>query len=222
MVFNPSKCYVLSIHRKKSPVIHDSMIKGQALEHVQRHQYLGVTISNDLNWKYHVEKIVGKASGTLGFIKRNLKHCPQEVKVQAFKSLVRPILEYSSSVWYPYVNNQIQAIEKVQRRAVRFASNFKEREPGCMSAQMKRLDIPTLQDRRKQARLKLFKKIINNTSAVKVPSYVLRNTASTRRCSYNSQTFIPLIYETESYKNSFFLRMIKDWDANSNNEILEL
>ena len=224
MVFNPSKCYVLSIHRKKSPVIHDYMIKGQALEHVQRHQYLGVTISNDLNWKYHVENIVGKASTTLGFIKRNLKHCPQEVKVQAYKSLVRPILEYSSSVWDPYVNNQIQAIGKVQRRAVRFASNFKELEPGCMSAQMKRLDIPTLQDRRKQARLKLFKKIINNTSAVKVPSYVLRNTASAtaRQCSNNSQTFIPLLCKTEQYKNSFFSRTIKDWDAYSNNEILEL
>ena len=58
MMFNPSKCYVLSIHRKKSPVIYDYMIKGQVLEHVQRHQYLGVTINNDLNWKYHVENIV--------------------------------------------------------------------------------------------------------------------------------------------------------------------
>ena len=68
--------------------------------------------------------------------------------LQAYKSLVRPILEYSSSFWDHYVNNQIQAIEKVQRRAVRFASNFKEREPGCMTAHMKRLEIPTLQDRR--------------------------------------------------------------------------
>ena len=50
----------------------------------------------------------------------------------------------------------------------------------------------------------------------------LRNTASTRQCSKNSQTFIPLLYKTEQYKNSFFSRTIKDWDAYSNNEILEL
>ena len=88
---------------------------------------------------------------------------------------------------------------------------------------MKMLDIPTLQDRRKkQARMKLFKKIINNNSVVKVPSYVLRNTASTRQCSFNSQTFVLLQCETESYKNSFFSRTIKDWDAYSNNEMLEL
>ncbi len=103
MFFNPSKCYVLSIRRKKSPEIHDYMIKGQLREHVQRHQYLGVKISSDLNWTYHVENIVGKASRTLWFIKRNLKYCPQDLKVQAYKTLVCPILEYSSSVWDPYV-----------------------------------------------------------------------------------------------------------------------
>ena len=70
MLFNASKCYVLSIHRETSPVIHYYKIKGQLLEHVQRHQYLGVTISNDLNLRYHVENIVGKASRTLGFIKK--------------------------------------------------------------------------------------------------------------------------------------------------------
>ena len=34
-----------------------------------------------------------------------------------------------------------------------FTSNLKEREPGCMSAQMKWLDIPTLHERGKQTRL---------------------------------------------------------------------
>ena len=41
-----------------------------------------------------------------------------------------------------YSNAKFQSVAG-QRRAVRFASNFKEREPGCMTAQMKRLDIPT-------------------------------------------------------------------------------
>ena len=52
--------------------------------------------------------------------------------------------------------------------------------------------------------------------------WIEEKTASTRQCSYNSQTFIPLQCKTESYKNSFFSRTIKDWDAYSNNEILEL
>ncbi len=68
------------------------MMKGKTLKHAQRHQYLGVTIANDLNWKHHLESIVGKANRTLGIIKQNLKHCPQEIKIQPYKTLVRPII----------------------------------------------------------------------------------------------------------------------------------
>ena len=74
-------------------------MKGKILKHVQRHQYLGAMIANDINLEHHIENIVGKANRTLDFIKRNLKHCPQEIKIQAYKTLGHPKLEYSSTVW---------------------------------------------------------------------------------------------------------------------------
>ena len=61
-------------------------MKGKILKNVQKHQYLGVTVANDLDWKLHIESIVCKANRTLGFIKRNLKHRPQEIKTQAYKN----------------------------------------------------------------------------------------------------------------------------------------
>ena len=42
-----------------------------------------------------------KASRTLGFLRRNLYSCPQEVKEAAYKGLVCPVLDYGSSVWDP-------------------------------------------------------------------------------------------------------------------------
>jgi len=54
----------------------------------------------------------------LNFIKRNLHECSEEVKSLAFRSLVRPILEYSSPVWDPYLAKDILALEKVQRRVI--------------------------------------------------------------------------------------------------------
>ena len=54
MVLNPEKCYVLSIHRKKLPVVYGYLVKGKIFKHVQKHQYLGVTIASDLNWKAKV------------------------------------------------------------------------------------------------------------------------------------------------------------------------
>ena len=54
MMLNPEKCYVLSIHRKKLSVVYDYLMKGKILKDVQKHQYLGVTIASDLNWKAKV------------------------------------------------------------------------------------------------------------------------------------------------------------------------
>jgi hypothetical protein len=55
-----------------------------------------------------------------GFLRRNLRGCPQDVKVQVYTTLVRPVLEYASTVWDPYTLQQIYALERVQRQAARF------------------------------------------------------------------------------------------------------
>ena len=45
------------------------------------------------------------------------------MKSTAYLSLVCPILEYSSSVWDPYLFSDIQSIKKVQRHAARWVSS---------------------------------------------------------------------------------------------------
>ena len=42
------------------------------------------------------------------------------VKEACYKSLVRPVVEYSSVVWSPFTNANINLVESVQRRAARF------------------------------------------------------------------------------------------------------
>ena len=56
----------------------------------------------------------------LNFIKRNLYNCPPNTKRIAYLTLVRPIMEYATSVWDPYYNTDINKLEKVQRRAARW------------------------------------------------------------------------------------------------------
>ena len=46
----------------------------------------------------HISNTCTKANRTLGFLRRNLYVCLQEVKEAAYKVLVRPVLEYSGSV----------------------------------------------------------------------------------------------------------------------------
>ena len=44
----------------------------------------------------------------------------QHIKQSAYTTLVRPLLEYSSSVWDPHIKTLVNKIELVQKRAARF------------------------------------------------------------------------------------------------------
>ena len=78
-----------------------------------------------MSWASHINAIVHKASRTLNFIKRNLYLCTKEVKEIAYLTLVRPCLEYASSVWDPYQLYLIYDIEKIQRRSSRQMDTFR-------------------------------------------------------------------------------------------------
>ena len=54
---------------------------------------------------------------------RNINISSTTVKEQAYKSLVRPSLEYACSVWDPYTKENITQLEQVQRRAARYVTN---------------------------------------------------------------------------------------------------
>ena len=140
-------------------------LHGKELKHVPHIKYLGVNISHDLRWDKHIDSITLKATNTLNFLRRNINIRNSHAKLQAYKSLVRPILEYSSTVWDPYTNKLINQIEMVQRRAARFALHRYNRTSsvGCM---LQILHCSTLAERRRVARLSMFYKIQNQLVAI--------------------------------------------------------
>ena len=87
---------------KRKPIIFNYTLHDHILATVTQAKYLGVTITNDLNWKQHVENITKSANKALGFLRRNLRINSVKAKEQAYLTYVRPILEYSCTVWDPY------------------------------------------------------------------------------------------------------------------------
>ena len=107
MSFNPSKCQVIHVTRRKNPFQTDYHLHGCVLESEPSAKYLGVTISEDLRWTDHINNISKKANQTLGFIKCNIWVHNRDLKATAYKTLVRPQLEYAStSVPDNYFSNQ--------------------------------------------------------------------------------------------------------------------
>jgi hypothetical protein len=76
---------------------------NQSLDCVPFITDLGVTVPNDLSWSKHIESIAAKAKKTLGLVKRVCKELPDlKVRKLLYCALVRPKLEYASSLWSPY------------------------------------------------------------------------------------------------------------------------
>ena len=210
MSFNADKCSILRIYRCHNPIDYQYKIGGQELTTVQHHPYLGVELTRDLNWNKHISNIVGKANRTLGFMRRNLSNCPEKIKKQAYHALVRPHLEYASSVWDPHVQKQINDIEAVQRRAARFVKRCYDRTPGTVTTILNELEWPTLQQRRKEARLTMMYKTMNGQISMGLPPYLIPKERQTRQ--YHPKKFISIASNTNTYKNSFIVRTIADWN----------
>ena len=62
MAFNVKKCGILSITNKKNRLTHDYLMKGEPLARVPQHEYLGVTIAENLKWTPQLNKVASKAS----------------------------------------------------------------------------------------------------------------------------------------------------------------
>ena len=128
MDFNAKKCYVLHITHTKIPQKFTYTLNNTELQETQTHTYLGVDLSCDLKWNSHINRIASKANRTLGFLRRNLHQCPTQIKDTAYKTLVRPILEYCSFVWDPHTSTLIKQLESIKTRAARFVSRVYSRK----------------------------------------------------------------------------------------------
>ena len=80
-------------------------------------------ITQDLSWSLHIDRVATKASQKLGFIRRNLRGAPAQCKQLAYIALVRSGMEYASTIWYPHINVHSNKLEKIQRRAARWATS---------------------------------------------------------------------------------------------------
>ena len=210
MAFNAKKCTVLKIHRKRAPLRGNPYhMMGTALDEVDQATYLGLELTNNLSWSPQVQKITKKANNTLHFLRRNLWGSPQKVKEMAYTSMVRPILEYGSTVWDPHEATHINQIEMIQRRAARFVSGNFSRQ-ASVTAILQNLGWHTLQERRCIARLSMFHKIIHQNTATTLPPYILQQNTALR--GQHSLGLNLIRANTDPYLYSFFPRTVRCWN----------
>ena len=115
----------------------------------------------------HANTICAKANQKLGFIKRNLKGTPEELKRLAYITLVRSSMEYACTVWDPIsLSKDSESLERIQRRAARWIMRKFDHTASVSSALLHQVYLEPLEERRRISRLTFLYKVLHEHVAV--------------------------------------------------------
>ena len=168
---------------------------------------LGIFVDNRLKFDYHIQQMVSKAARVLWMLKRSIVVNRCEIKKLLYTTIVRPILEYGSQLWSPYIKKYVYSIESVQRCASRFILNYPDLN---YHQRLRRLNVLPLVYRREMLDITMFYKIINDKTPLNSREYCTLNVNTRYNVRYCNLLSIPFA-KTDQYKYSYFIRVLHLW-----------
>ena len=112
-----NKCSVLSLGYNNQR--NDYHFENILLENVDSVVDLGIVISRDLKSSQYCRLISARALARCAVMFRAFKTTNKDILLKAYTTYVRPLVEYETSVWSPYLKGDIRAVERVQRTFTR-------------------------------------------------------------------------------------------------------
>lgn len=159
---------------------------------------LGITISSDNRVRKHCSNIVRNAYFSSKQLKLGFSCTILDFQIYMYKTYVRPLLEYNSQIWSPYLISDINLVEKVQR-------SFTKRLPGMAALsylqRLSRLQLESLESRRIFNDLVLFHKIVHGLVDVDVHEFVTFNANNTRGHSLK----VNIQYSRINFRKNYFI-----------------
>ena len=207
MHFNAKKCNVMTISRRK-PLDKFYQLNNTILDRVSSCKYLGVTISNTVSWSEQISTCAKKANSRLGFLRRNLKGCPQQLRRTGYISLVRSLTEYGAALWDPHLKKDINQLKVVQRRAARWIKN----DYGWRSSvtdMLEQLGLESRESRRLHQRLILMYKVMHELIGTSLEDLALEKADGRTRAAHK---FKLKHQSTTEHHYSFVNRAIPEWN----------
>ena len=160
---------------------------------------LGVTIDSDCSFKSHVKNLAAKIRSktwTLSRLKR-LGMSESDLK-KVYTSLIRPVAEYASVVWYPLLTEeQARTIERQQDQAMKNIMGI-----GLSARKMREtLGLDTLGERREKAVVNFANKCCKSS---RFGHWFARRNESNyaRRTGTSYRKFVEPRYRTDRHRNS--------------------
>lgn len=218
MAINFEKTVFMQITNKRNPLKYEYSTNHTKLSEVPHYKYLGLWITNDLNWTKHINMVTNTAMHKLFFLRRALKLSTPSVRLLAYKTIVIPTLDYASIIWDPFTKTNINKLERVQKKAIRFIYNSFGRT--SITELSNRANLPTLTERNRLSRLKFLYQLVKGHYKTDI-SEVLSFSSGYATRQRHERTITPYATRNNCFKYSFFPRTINDWNKLTNTEVLQ-
>ena len=124
--------------------------------------------------------------------------------------MVRSTMEYCGAIWDPFLQKDVNALERVQRRGARFVRN-KYLQTESVTKLLEELGWEDLAKRRLNSRLTIIYKIMNGHVAVPAEDlYITRSHQRTR--ATNNAKLQTIRATTREYQHATIPRTIPHWN----------
>ena len=170
---NKCKC----IHYDKNNPKHTYTIGNIDLANDDLEKDVGVHFDPSLEFRIHINKMISKANSRVGLIKKSFSKLSITNFKLLYKSLIRPILEYCTVIWFQLYKTDSQEIEKVRRRASKLVPTLKDLP---YPERLKTLNLTTLAYRRNRTDMLQVYRIINKIDNIDFDSFFPYNDNNTR------------------------------------------
>ena len=119
--FNASKTKFLPISLARNSSDLYVCFNNNIIESSQTINILGVNISSNLSWKYHITKLAKLASQKLGILFRCKNHFTPKQLLKLYVTMIRPSLEYCSHIWGSSTHSSL--LDRVESKALRLIND---------------------------------------------------------------------------------------------------
>ena len=147
---------------------------GEIIEEKENIKDLGVYLSTDLTFSYHIDVTILSCTKLCGWALRSFRSRSRMVMITIWKSLVQSRLDYCSQLWSPWSAAEINRLEDIQRH---FTSKINGMQGQNYWERMKTLRMYSQERRRERYMIIFIWKIANGL----VSGYNLDFTAGGRR-----------------------------------------
>ena len=130
MHFNANKTIGLFFSRSLETPKDLIIFEDQPVAYHQTHVHLGFTLSNDLKYDNHVDKVSKKVASQIFLLKRLSSYIRNPtILCNIYKAFIRPHFEYAIPAWSALNRGLTEKLEKLQRRALRIILHYPYNQP---------------------------------------------------------------------------------------------